>query len=107
MLPQLGSQLRSLHLSKIGVSKSNELTGRPRRRKTLMFPKTIDQKEIAGTLGNCKDLFSRERKRDDYATCPQRLQVHFWPPEYDCVDTDRCREDRCCSRETNPDIEND
>ena len=65
LLPQFGSQLRSLHLSMIGVSESNGLTGRPRRRKTLLFPKKIDQKEIAGILGNRSDLFSRQRKRDD------------------------------------------
>ena len=45
--------------------KSNGLTGRPKRKKTLLFPKKIDQEEIAGTLGNRGDLFSRQRKRDN------------------------------------------
>ena len=65
LLPQFGSQVRSLHLSMIDVSESKRLTGRPKRKKTLLFPKKIDQKEIAGTLGNRSDLFSRQRKRDD------------------------------------------
>ena len=26
----------------------------------------------------------------------RRDQVYFWQPECDCVDTDRCRDDRCC-----------
>ena len=53
MLPQFGNQLRSLHLSMIGVSESNGLTGPPRIKKTLLFPKKIDQKEMAGNIGKC------------------------------------------------------
>ena len=54
LLPQFGRQVRSLHLSLIGVSESNGLTGRPKKEDIA-----VPEKDRSGR--NCRNIRKLQR----------------------------------------------